>query len=384
MGADYDVAIVGAGPAGSWTARCLAAGGARVALIDGSHPREKPCGGGVTGRAFELIGSAVASTSLQVVSVETATFAAGGRSVAVPLSEDLRAHGTLGIVARREFDGALLAAARDAGAHHVPDRVTALDRTTDGWEVVAGGNRFAAGWLVGADGANSFVRKRVASPFPRADLSLATGFYVRGTTSVEMAIDFEDTPTGYVWSFPRPDHLAVGACGQADSTTAPSLLARAEQWIDRHVSRRASLERYSWPIPSLRERAIALEQPAGDRWMLVGDAAGLVDPITREGIYFALLSGELAAASLRGATPAAEYARRLRESVYHELGRAARLKARFFRPELLALLVRGLTRSARVRAIMADLVSGQQTYDGLRRRLLATLELRLMFDLFRL
>jgi flavin-dependent dehydrogenase len=118
--------------------------------------------------------------------------------------------------------------------------------------------------------------------------------------------------------------------------------------------------------------------------MLAGDAAGLVDPITREGIFFALLSGEHAATSLRRPNAAVEYTRRLRQTVYHELTRAARLKAHFFRPELLALLVRALARSPRVRDIMADLVSGRQTYAGLRRRLLGTFEVRLMLDFFRL
>jgi geranylgeranyl reductase family protein len=381
---DYDVAVVGGGPAGSWAARCLAGRGARVVLIDGSHPREKPCGGGVTGRALALIGSAVAATSLPLVSVESATFAAGGRSAAVALVERDRQRDALAIVARREFDGALLAAAGDAGASIVANRATAFERTAGGWSVVAGRTRLTAAWLIGADGANSMVRKHVSTPFARADLSIATGYFVHGATGADVAIDFDDSPTGYVWSFPRLDHLAVGACGQADSTSSASLLERSEQWIRNHAPRHESMEKYSWPIPSLRARTIELEQPSGDRWMLVGDAAGLVDPITREGIYFALRSGELAAATLGSASAPTEYARRLREAVYNELHRAARLKARFYRPELLALLVRALNRSVRVRHIMADLVSGNQTYEGLRRRLLATLELRLMIELIRL
>src|SRR4029453_14214235 len=130
--------------------------------------------------------------------------------------------------------------------------------------------------------------------------------------------------------------------------------------------------------------ALLAEQPAGPNWMLVGDAAGIVDPITREGIYFPLLLPEPPAA--RPGAPAAgtEYPHALRASVYEELQRAARLKARFFRPELLQLLVHALKRSRRVRDIMADLVSGRQSYAGLRRRLLATLEFRLMLDFFRI
>jgi flavin-dependent dehydrogenase len=203
-------------------------------------------------------------------------------------------------------------------------------------------------------------------------------------TNAEIAVDFDNTPTGYVWSFPRVDHLAVGACGQADSVTAPALLARTASWIRQHVPNATHLERYSWPIPSLTEAALRAERPSGRGWMLVGDSAGLVDPITREGIYFALLSAEYAATSLRGQAPEVDYRTLLRATVYEELIRAAQLKARFFRPELLGLLVRALRRSARIRAIMADLVAGRQTYAGLRDRLLGTLEWRLMFELFRL
>ena len=116
---------------------------------------------------------------------------------------------------------------------------------------------------------------------------------------------------------------------------------------------------------------------------MAGDAAGLVDPITREGIFFALTSGDYAAASLlEGRDPATAYATRLRDTIYAELILAARLKARFYRPQFMALLVSALQRSARIRAIMADLVAGEQPYGTLRGRLIRTFEWRLMFELF--
>jgi flavin-dependent dehydrogenase len=109
-----------------------------------------------------------------------------------------------------------------------------------------------------------------------------------------------------------------------------------------------------------------------------------VDPITREGIYFALRSGDIAADSLlSGRDPAARYAAQIRDEVHAELARAARLKARFFRPRFIALLMRALQSSAPIADVMGDLIAGRQTYRGLRRRLLSTLELRLMFDFYR-
>ena len=156
-----------------------------------------------------------------------------------------------------------------------------------------------------------------------------------------------------------------------------------DDWLDqRPVGPAVSLERYSWPIPSLAAAAVDRERPAGDRWMLLGDAAGLVDPITREGIYFALRSAELAASAIVGnRSPGAAYAAALGDDIHAELRRAARFKRAFFRPRFLRLLHDALGQSTAVRAVMADLVAGRQPYRGLKRRLLATMELGLAWRL---
>ena len=145
----------------------------------------------------------------------------------------------------------------------------------------------------------------------------------------------------------------------------------------------ATLEPYTWPIPSLAPDAWARARFAGDRWLLVGDAAGLVDPMTREGIHWALLSADLAASSIAGPAASARYAERLGAEVVPELVAAARLRSGFFRPAFVSLLVDGLVSSARIRAVMADLVAGRQPYATLRRRLLATREWRLAWRLIR-
>src|SRR5215211_2758563 len=104
----FDMAIVGAGPAGAWCAIRLAAEGMRVALIDGSHPREKPCGGGVTGRALAIAGEEL-EASASGVRIERASFTLGSRRAEIVLAAaPLR----LGVVARSEFDLRLLTRAR--------------------------------------------------------------------------------------------------------------------------------------------------------------------------------------------------------------------------------------------------------------------------------
>lgn len=380
-----DVAIVGAGPAGAWAAHRLARNGARVALFDPSHPREKPCGGGITGRALDLVHSAVPASTLPAVEIVSARFTHRDRTADVALRADDSGYAPLVVAARREFDSALLRAATKAGARHHPIRVTGLARQGNTWILATRDGSHRAPWIIGADGANSLVRRHVASPFSRADLSIASGYFVHGATSRDIAVDFEDDPPGYLWSFPRPDHLAVGICAQADRATAPDLLDRSKRWIERHapLTEGIRLERYSWPIPSLNERTLSVESPSGDGWMLVGDAAGLVDPITREGIYFAIRSGEIAAdAIVAGGNQAARYAAAVRDEIHAELLRATQLRQHFYQPRFIDLLLKGLARSQRVRAVMADLVAGRQTYRGLRHRLLRTVEWRLMLELF--
>jgi geranylgeranyl reductase family protein len=367
----FDVAVIGAGPGGSIAARDLARSGARVALIDGSHPREKPCGGGVTGRALVLAGCVAGGGR----AIDTVVFEAGGKRAAVALPD---AH-ALRVYPREAFDQALFESARQAGATILPHRAAAFARDGAEWTIRASTETIRASWLLGADGAGGVVRKQVFRPFDRRQLSIAAGSYVDGVDTCQIAIAFVDRPRGYLWSFPRDGHLAVGTCAQADETSTAEMHAVTDRWLDGQAAAAGRpRRRYAWPIPSLTVEGVDAERPAGKRWMLLGDAAGLVDPITREGIYFAVRSGELAAAALRTTDPARTYAQAVGDDLYAELRRAARLKAGFYRPRFTHLLIDALNGSAAIRDVMVDLVAGRQPYAGLKRRLLGTLELGLM------
>jgi geranylgeranyl reductase family protein len=376
-----DVAIVGAGPAGSWAAYLLASRGARVTIFDGSHPREKPCGGGVTGRALSLVREAVAGIALPVQPIAAARF--GGTPPAEVATVPL-APGALVVASRADFDAALLACARRAGAELAPARVTHVQADDSGARVTTAAGIHRARFLIGADGVNSLVRRRLAAAFPRDQLSIATGFFACQVTSREIMIELTTEPPGYLWSFPRPDHLAIGICAQADAAQPGPLRARCASWIaETGVASGAQLTAYSWPIPSLTERDFAAQPFAGSSWCLAGDAAGLVDPITREGIFFALTSAAAAADALSSSDPARIYRARVHDEIVDELSQAARLKAGFFHPAFSRLLVHSLRESAAIRAVMADLVAGTQSYRTLKRRLLQTLEFGLAWRVLR-
>ena len=384
------IAIVGAGPAGAMAAVRLARAGASVSLFDPSHPREKPCGGGLTGRALELVADVIDIAKLPasvVTSADVESPDGAGDAASVPLLDrGVSDASSLIVLSRAVFDRALVDAALGAGAELITEKVVDVcvrSPSVGGTMLVRTDRREQrAQFVLGADGANSLVRRKCSAAFSREQLSIAAGFFVHGATSNTIAIKSMMEQAGYLWSFPRPDHLAVGVCAPATARTSSSdLLRQSRAWIRSHqLDRGTRLERYAWPIPSVGARMNEGDRSAGPGWMLLGDAAGLVDPLTREGIYYALLSGQWAADALTShswADAPRAYQERLDAAIRPELTRAAKLSGMFFTPAFSSLLVEALGHSQAIGHVFADLVAGRQTYRGLRRRLLATHEWRL-------
>jgi geranylgeranyl reductase family protein len=375
-----DIAVIGGGPAGSWAAYLLARQGARVTVFDPSHPREKPCGGGVTGRALALIAAALDVDRIPAVRIRSARFidSAAERSATVALRSDDAGHALL-VASRACFDGQLLQAARTAGAAFENVRVIDVKRAASGFTLATADRRVhTASFIIGADGANSLVRRRLGTVFRRDQLSIATGYFAYGITSDEIVIELLADPPGYIWSFPRPDHLAVGICAPADAGVASSALrARTAEWMRvTGIGANGDCQPYAWPIPSLSAADCEAIRIAGDGWCLVGDAAGLADPITREGIFFALQSAQFAADALVAGRARRDrrFTECVRVEILAELARAARLKDGFFRPRFTRLMIDALHQSDGIRAVMADLIAGTQGYRDLSWRLIKTME----------
>jgi geranylgeranyl diphosphate/geranylgeranyl-bacteriochlorophyllide a reductase len=360
------VAVIGAGPAGALLAWHLARDGAAVTVFDASHPREKPCGGGVTARALDLLPPAPAHDPLPARLVRSCRFESGdGAAVTVALSRPIA------VASRRQLDGWLLRRATEAGAVHVSERVVEVDASAA--LRTAAGHSHAFDILVGADGAGSLVRRTLLAPVPKERLAMAAGWFVRGES--EMVARLIPGLAGYLWLFPRPDHVGVGICAPLGAVPSRALLARLESAVARSFPALVDDEarRYAHTIPSPSADPRSLLEIAGQRWALVGDAAALADPLTGEGIYYALRSAVVLAEALRAGRPLRDYAERSLEDFGRELLKGARLREGFYRPGFGGRMVRYTARSAALREVLGELVLGEQGYLGLKRRLLRAL-----------
>ena len=357
------VAVVGAGPAGSALACHLAKGGAEVAIFDASHPREKPCGGAVTARARDLLPAAPVDDPCPGRLVDRCRFeAAEGDAVDVGLPRPVL------VASRRELDAWLLRRATDAGARHVAERVVEVEAS--GRLRTAARREETFDVLVGADGAGSLVRRTLLGPVPPERLAVAAGWFARG--DAPMVVRFVPGVAGYLWLFPRPDHVGVGIYAPLGALPTRELLDRLEREVLRRFPALAEQDggRYAHTLPSPAPDEASIREIAGGRWALVGDAAALADPITGEGIFSALRSAQLLAETLLSDGSPARYPERVLEDFGREMLRSAALHARFYAQGFPDRMVRYAAWSPAVRRVLADLVLGEQGYLDLKRRLL--------------
>jgi geranylgeranyl reductase family protein len=393
---EFDALIVGAGPAGSFAAERLARAGVRVALFDG-RPEEEPkaCGGGVTSKALKAwpyLREAVARTVDELL-----MYSPAGRKLHLKLEEPFA------IYSRRTLDTFLRTRAAEAGAHIFHERVSFRQRASHQahWTVRApSGAEWSAPLLVASDGANSRIAKALAGPLKNAEMEVAFGYRtplpVEGNAPTIIA--FLPGWAGYAWAFPRLDHISFGIATSQDAFDHKALDrflwdfmtgyyrqredGGAHLWTRKAVdeeraarietSLRRTAERYAARIPGLTPATWDTRRACGDGWALLGDAAGFADPVTGEGIYYALRSAELFAEAYLSGDPAA-YEERWREDFGRELRRASQMRGRFYGTFLGAPFTERMIELARahrgIQKVLGKLIAGDQGYLDLKGKL---------------
>src|SRR6266850_669863 len=394
----FDLLIIGAGPAGSFAAELLARGGARVALFDGRPEGEpKACGGGVTAKALKAWPQLLNAVGRTVNELEM--YSPSGKRLHLELEEPFA------IYSRVAFDSYLRDRARDAGAGVFSEKISGkkIKRTGSTWLLKSSTSEYAGEMLLGADGANSSIGKMLAGPLPPSDMEVAFGYRAPLPANGEVpstVVAFLPRWVGYAWAFPRLDHISFGIATTQDAFEHKALdrllwqfmIGYYEQredgresnkrniWhnleepghapIEKHLQTTA--ERYAARIPGLADKTWDQRRVCGEGWALLGDAAGFADPVTGEGIYYALRSAELfAEAFLEGS--AEEYEKRWREDFGGELRRASQMRRRFYGNFFGAPFTERMIEFARghrgIKKVLGDLVAGEQGYIGLKKKI---------------
>lgn len=332
----YDVVVIGAGPAGSLAAHRLAGAGASVLLIDAARfPRDKPCGGGLTARAVRELPFSPAPVVEQEVD-----------RLVVRLNDTLRLErasaAPLALMTQRlRLDAFLVERAVAAGAQLLEGvRARAVD-SGEGRVELAGRRPVRGAVVIGADGANGVCAGAVGH---RREFGVAIEGrlpYERAAEALDrraVLIELGDIAGGYGWLFPKADHLNVGVGGAPQE--GPRLRTHLARLCAAHGVRPDQLDGVRGYRLPIRVRG---STPARDRVLLVGDAAGLIDPFSGDGMYEAFVSGRLAAGAalrmLAGRSSATSYAAALERELgpLHALSWHVKLALERFPRLMLAL-----------------------------------------------
>jgi geranylgeranyl reductase family protein len=305
MKTEYDAIVVGAGPAGCAAAYDLVAAGKRVALLEKSEfPRLKPCAGALTNKTLRALRFDVSPVVRRRCEEMMLSFR--GKSKTLSDGKPIVA-----MTVRSELDDFVVKACIDHGVEfRIGHRLVNLSRAADCWIAETNRGSFRSRFLIGADGANSQVRKLLCrGHHVRFGVALETCIPESCAGDWKLEFDFSAIDHGYGWIIPKDDHLNVGL--YTLNSTAPHANERLRAFAIRKIGREFEGPIHGHKIPH-GARSIRYGWKTA---CLVGDAAGMIDPFLGEGIYNAIRSGQLAARAIieAGNSPLAEFDMALKE-----------------------------------------------------------------------
>jgi len=362
FGNSYDVVIVGGGPAGASAAYCLAEAGLNVIVLEkASLPRYKTCGGGIVRRGLRLLPIAIGdAVERECFTAEINLHDAGLRF------ETQRQVPIVSMTMRDRFDNLLLSAAREAGADIACCEVLDVYPHGERVDLATSQGPLQARFVIAADGALSTVARKTNWPdnrplIPALEYEVTVGDGLPARFAQSARFDFGVVPCGYGWAFPKKEHLSIGVFTLRRG--GANLNDKFHSYLRLlRITQPQRIERHGSLIPVATRRPPFAIGPI----LLVGDAAGFVDPLTGEGISFAIRSGQIAARSLvSGNLTAREVSRiynaEIAAGILPEL-RAAKLLSRllYHHPALRSLVFR--LYGQQFSELVTDIMAGDRTY----------------------
>jgi len=352
----YKVGIVGAGVGGSYLSYLLSKKGLDNIIFDFRAPHEKLCGGGVSYKTvakFPIIDELPCPRKV----VWKSTFISPkDRMVKVEFEKPVT------IFNRRDLDYLLLKKAREYGAHFRKEKVHAFTLEGDHWRISTETGDYIAEILVGADGALSRTRRKLKVPSMKGNYFFALQCFLDVEKDFIIYKFFSDLE-GYIWSFPRVDSLAVGIAskyyGRKNyNDMKEKLLYFIKRYYPEQTKRISLRGAY---IPFFSAKKLQDVSICSKNWALIGDAASFVEPISGEGIYYAIYSAEiLAECILKNELPL--YQQICMKHFGENLVKACQTFEYFYQAEFLETMVTMAEKSKPIRKILSEMVAGDIDY----------------------
>ena len=372
MGRDFDVMVVGAGPGGATAARLCAEAGLKTLLIEKERlPRYKACGGCLSVKTVRLLGFDLGPVIENVVFGAKFTF-----RMEQPLL--ISSQGPIGFMVMRDrFDHFLVRKAVEKGVDLL-EGVKVVDVEDRGDRVVvelATGRRLGCEYVIAADGAGSRVAKSLRFGFPkhrenRLGLETEIPYAVANRFSKDeqhlVRLDFGRVPNGYGWVFPKKDGLSIGVggiFGGGKKVDVRRFFSDFLQELD--LTPKGKVEKVvGHPLPCFYD---AGQEVSRGRALLVGDACFLIDPLTGEGIYYAVKSARLAVQAIlqskeEGTHPSDLYQMRMREAILQDLRWALHVSRIIYR--FAKVSYRTLRQFPDLGRLCIQVLGGEATYQG--------------------
>jgi len=352
----YKVGIIGAGIGGSYLSYCLGKEGVDTIVFDFRAPHEKICGGGVSYKTIERF-PIIRELPIPRKEIWKSTFISPkDRTVEIGLEKPLT------IFNRRDLDYALLKKAMRFGAHFRKEKVQSFAREGNSWRIFTTNGDYKAEILVGADGALSRTRRKLNVVLKKEDAFFALECFLTVKRDVVIFKFFPDIQ-GYLWAFPRSNNLAVGIvsnyCGK---TNVKDIEKKLLNFIERYYPEQApKISVQGAYIPLFCADDSKNIRICDNNWALIGDAATFVDPVSGEGIYYAVYSAEILSQCIVE-NELARYQPLCMKHFGENLVKALLGLKYFYQPEFIEVMIQMAKGSLSVCRIISDMMSGSLDY----------------------
>ncbi len=352
----YKVGIIGAGIGGSYLSYRLSKEGVDTIVFDFRALHEKLCGGGVSYKTIERF-PIISELPIPRKEIWKSTFISPKeRVVTIDLEKPLT------IFNRMDLDYSLLTMAQELGTHFTKEKVQSFAREGNSWRIFTTNGDYNAEILVGADGALSRTRRKLNVVSKKGDAFFALECFLKVKKDVVIFKFFPDIQ-GYLWAFPRVNNLAVGIvsnhCGKPNVKDIEKKLLH---FIQRYYPEEApKISVQGAYIPHFCADDSKNIRICDSNWALIGDAATFVDPMSGEGIYYAIYSAEILSQCILE-NELALYQPLCMKHFGENLAKALQGLKYFYQPEFIEVMIQMAKESLLVRRIISDMMSGSLDY----------------------